>query len=253
MAMALFERFRSRGNHLHKEESNSADQIEQTSPTWQTSTHDSLVALSDQELLRRVASDDDEALRLVYRRYSGLVYSLALRMVVDRSLAEEIVQETFIRVWRAAITFDAERGRVETWIVAIARNLALTALRRDRPLSLDDRGDWAGPLADENDSPESVAWRRARGEMVRGALLSLPEPQRRVIYLAYYQGLTHTEIAERTGEPLGTVKSRLRLALRRLNVALRDTLGEAPDDAAATTNMFDSQRTRGAPKHAQST
>lgn len=191
-----------------------------------------LEACSDSDLLQRIADDDDAALRVLYRRYSGLVYSLAWRMLGDQTRAEEVLQETFIRVWRAAITFDATRGRAEAWVVTIARNLALTALRKSRDASVEDHLDEAAAIADGQDGPEQAAVSNDRRRIVQAAVAQLPENQRQVVLLAYFDGLTHNEIAERTGEPLGTVKSRLRLALRRLQGTLRATLGETWDDIA---------------------
>ncbi len=182
---------------------------------------------ADNELLRRVAADDDLALHQFYQRYAGLVYSLAYRILRDEARAEEVLQETFIRVWRAAITFDPARGRAEAWVVTIARNLSLTALRKKRVAQMDGEAAEQIPSSDESSDPEVVAWRGTQRKLVQEAVAQLPPNQRRVVVLAYFDGLTHVEIAERTGEPLGTVKSRLRLALRRLEAILRSTLGDA--------------------------
>lgn len=182
---------------------------------------------TDNELLRRVAADDELALRQFYQRYAGLVYSLSYRMLRDEARAEEVLQETFIRVWRAAITFDPARGRAEAWVVTIARNLSLTALSKRRLEQVDVAAAEQVPTSDEESDPEIAAWRGAQRRLVHEALAQLPPNQRKVVMLAYFDGLTHVEIAERTGEPLGTVKSRLRLALRRLEGLLRSTLGDA--------------------------
>lgn len=185
---------------------------------------------TDVQLLRRIADDDDQALRLFYRRYAGLVYSLAFRMLHDATRAEEILQETMVRVWRAAATFDPSRGRPETWVTTIARNLLLSSLRKQRPISLDEHEELAGALEDEHDDPDKIVWMNARRQLVRDAVAALPDNQRRIVLLAYFDGLSHTEIAERTGEPLGTVKSRLRLGLRRLERILRIALADTWDD-----------------------
>lgn len=192
-----------------------------------SSSHD---ATTDVDLLRRIADDDDQALRLFYRRYAGLVYSLAFRMSYDATRAEEILQETMVRVWRAAATFDPSRGRPETWVTTIARNLLVTAMRKQRPISLDEHEELANVLEDDHDGPEQIAWMNARRQLVREAVTKLPDNQRRVLLLAYFDGLSHSEIAERTGEPLGTVKSRLRLGLRRLESSLRSALADSVDD-----------------------
>lgn len=172
------------------------------------------------ELLRRIANDDDAALRVFYRRYSGLVYSLARRILRDDARAEEVLQETFIRVWRAAITYDPARGSPETWVVTIARNLAFSALRQRKEVFLAEAAAEELPAEDAQTDPEEAAWQSARRSLVRKAIVQLPAHQRRVVLLFYFDGLTHGEIAARTGQPLGTVKSRLRLALRHLNVSL---------------------------------
>ncbi len=182
---------------------------------------------TDNELLRRVAADDDLALHQFYQRYAGLVYSLAYRIVRDEARAEEVLQEAFIRVWRAAITFDPARGRAEAWVVTITRNLSLTTLRKKRMVQIDGEAAEQVPSSDENSDPEAAAWRGAQRRLVQEAVAQLPPNQRKVVLLAYFDGLTHVEIAARTGEPLGTVKSRLRLALRRLEAILRSTLGDA--------------------------
>lgn len=230
MGIAHFGRFRARAQASHATLAPSGTQppapgLDATPPLHPYDT------LTDEALLAKVAHDDDEALRHLYRRYSGLVYSLAFHMLSDRTQAEEILQETIIRVWRAAGSFDAKRGSPEAWIVTIARNLAVSALRRERPLSLEHAGEWALPLTEDADEPDAVTWRHTQRDLVRAAVAMLPLAQRSVVYLAYFAGMTHAEIAERTGEPLGTVKSRLRLALRRLQALLHTTLGPGAVDS----------------------
>ncbi len=177
--------------------------------------------LTDEELLTRLAQEDEEAMRAFYRRYAGLVFSLAQRVLGDQARAEEILQETMLRVWRMAGSYDITRGRVDAWVVTIARNLTISMLRRDRNAPIFARLDDLGDVQDIADDPEEAAWLRARRELVREALLQLPLAQRKVVLLAYFGDLSQSEIADRTGEPLGTVKSRLRLALRRLEPLLR--------------------------------
>lgn len=187
---------------------------------------------TDAALLRGVAADDEQCLRIFYRRHAGLVYSLAYRMLRDGTRAEDVLQETFIRVWRAAITFDPARGSAESWVVTIARNLCLSALRKARHAGLDAHLDEASLVPDDGETPEQAAWTSARRELVRAAVERLPEQQRRLVSLAYFDGLTHVEIAARTGQPLGTVKSRLRLALIHLRRSLRASLGDAWQELA---------------------
>lgn len=191
-----------------------------------------LLELDDATLLKLAGMNNDHALRQLYGRYSTLVYSLALRILRSQDQAEETLQDTFIRVWRAAATYDPARGAVGTWIASIARNSALSSLRRQRCLSHCEEGEQIEPQAGEQSDPEAVAWWHARRDMVRRALDSLPGHQKVVIMLTYYQGLTNAEIAERTSIPLGTVKSRLRLALTRLRALLEPVL-EGPSDVPA--------------------
>lgn len=191
-----------------------------------------VLELDDVALLQLAGINNDHALRQLYGRYSTLVYSLALRMLRSQAQAEETLQDTFIRVWRAAATYDPARGAVDTWIASIARNSALSNLRRLRWIARHEEVEQIGPEAGEQSDPEAVAWRHARRDMVRRAVDSLPRNQRAMIVLTYYHGLTHAEIAERTGIPLGTVKSRLRLALRRLSALLEPVL-EGTSDAPA--------------------
>lgn len=186
----------------------------------------------DAALLQLVGANNDYALRQLYSRYSKLVYALAFRLLRNQTQAEEALQETFIRVWRAAATYDPARGAVDTWITTIARNRALSMLRKQREMSLFEVVEQVAMEGDEQSDPEIVAWMHARRDMVRRALDELPWNQQAMITLAYYQGLTHSEIAERTGVPLGTVKSRLRLALRRLGALLAPALNRARDESA---------------------
>ncbi len=182
----------------------------------------------DVALLGRIAADDDAALRLFYQRYGGVVFALSLRMLRDQSGAEEVTQDTFVRVWRMAHTFDPARGRAEAWVITIARNLALSRLRQAHENVPEAPIETMDLLADEGMNPEDLAWVSARRQMVRAALGQLPAAQRQVVVLAYFDGLTHAEIAARTGDPLGTVKSRLRLALKHLEAILHPELREEP-------------------------
>lgn len=181
-------------------------------------------------LVRAVAQGDEQAMTALYDHYSRGVYALALRIVRQPNVAEEMVQETFVRVWRAATSFDGGAS-FEGWLYRIARNLCLDQLRRQRarpeteePMEPDSEQD--GPLdalADAADVAEE-AWERLRRDQVRQALNGLPSEQRAALELAYFEGLTHREIAERLGEPLGTVKTRLRLGLHKLALVFQDGL-----------------------------
>jgi len=171
--------------------------------------------VADPELLRRMRLGDEAALEALYVRYGGLVYTLALRIVGDPELAREVVQDTFLRSWDGRETYDAQRGRVPWWLMGIARNRAIDLLRsrshqariRERATPLSEI-----PVALTGDPADAVAARRAVVDALRG----LSDVQRVAIELAYYGGLTQTEIADKLGEPLGTIKSRTREAIERL-------------------------------------
>ena len=169
--------------------------------------------------MSQVALGDSGALSLIYDRYSASVYSLALRMLSDRQLAEELVQETFLRVWRQAATYRTMRGALASWILGIARNLAIDELRRRgvRPQALDgDSSERLALLESADDDPIDQVFARIRHDVVTDALNRLPREQREVVELAYFGGLSQSEIATRLGDPLGTVKTRMRLGLQKL-------------------------------------
>ena len=171
--------------------------------------------VGDPDLLRGMRLGEESALEALYARYGGLVYTLALRIVGDGDLAREVVQDTFLRAWDGRESYDPQRGRVPWWLMGIARNRAIDLLRsRSHQARIRER---AVPLAEvpaalPADPVEAVADRRAVVEALRG----LSAGQRMAIELAYYGGLTQTEIAHELGEPLGTIKGRIREALEHL-------------------------------------
>jgi RNA polymerase sigma-70 factor (ECF subfamily) len=162
-------------------------------------------------LIRRLVAGDQHALGALYDKYAGLVNALALRVLRDASDAEDIVQEVFVQAWRQAARFDPARGTPEAWLCTMARSRALDRLRR-RAARREEPGEDAPPAVAAPRNEEALA--------VRKALDLLSEVQRRALELAYYEGLTQTEIAARLGEPLGTVKTRIRSAMLRLREAL---------------------------------
>jgi RNA polymerase sigma-70 factor (ECF subfamily) len=163
------------------------------------------------QLIRRLAAGDHHALGEFYDRYAGLVNALALRVLRDNSDAEDVVQEVFVQVWRQASRFDPARGSVEAWLCTMARTRSLDRLRR-RTSRREEPEDIAPPETQQPRTEEGLA--------VRKALQGLSADQRRALELAYYEGLTQSEIAERLGEPLGTVKTRIRTAMLRLREVL---------------------------------
>ena len=179
------------------------------------------------ELLDRVAAGDQPALALLYDGTQRLVFALVQRIVGANDVAEEVVLDVYMQVWRSAATFDRERGRVTTWLLTLARSRALDR-RRVQTTRQARETSWTEALvADVPDRAllDDVVGAGERAKLVRNAIHALPDVQRRAIELAYFPGLSHTEIAERLGEPLGTVKTRIRLAM----IKLKDLL-EALED-----------------------
>jgi RNA polymerase sigma factor (sigma-70 family) len=173
--------------------------------------------LSDEGLLAGLGTGNPDAAAAFVRRFQGRVYGLALTMLRDRDLADEVAQETFVRAWRHAATYDARRGRMASWLLTIARNLAIDRARL-RPVRPVDPEVIVSELdLAEDESVPDVAER----ERLREALAALPDDQRRALVLATYAGKTAREIAELDRVPLGTVKTRIRAAM----LKLRNTLG----------------------------
>jgi len=178
-----------------------------------------LAHLSDEAVLALIARADDQALAELYRRFGRLAYGLAFRILRDDALAQDAVQDAFLGVWRAAGRFTAERSKPSTWLLTLVHRRAVDLVRREerrRTEPLQPESEFAG--AEAADEAE-LATRR---QTIREALRQLPSEQREAIELAYYGGYTQSELAERLGQPLGTIKSRMFTGLARL----RDTLGE---------------------------
>jgi RNA polymerase sigma-70 factor (ECF subfamily) len=173
------------------------------------------VNLDDKDLIARVAHQDQSAFVALYDRYSSRIYTLILHMVNDQMLAEEILQETFLRVWRRADQYDPGRGSLLIWLLAVARRTALERLRFEsrRPALSDaeEQSTYLESLPEPETTSEEARWRS-----LYLAVQSLPEEQKKLIELAHYQGLSQSEIAEMLGLPLGTVKTRLRAGMLRL-------------------------------------
>ena len=172
--------------------------------------------ISDKELVSRVRAGDQNAMGALYDRYSALVYAVGLRVLADSSAAEDVLQEVFMQLWRNPARFDASRGSLGAWLAVIARNRAIDALRKRRYESdIEDVVVSVEPdLASEADRSRAV-------KNVRDVLNGMHPAQRQALELAFFDGLTHTEIAAKTGEPLGTIKTRIRVGLLALRKALK--------------------------------
>src|SRR5213592_4023256 len=180
----------------------------------------SFAHLSDEAVVALVARSDQEALAELYDRFGRVAYGLALRMLRDEKLAEDAVQEGFLTAWRNADRFMPERAKASTWLLTLVHRRAVDLVRREerrRTEPLAERSERAA-----TDSAEDDAWLRFERERVQAALQQLPDQQREALELAYYGGFTQSELAERLGEPVGTIKSRMFSGLGRL----RDLLAE---------------------------
>src|ERR1044071_6010377 len=168
----------------------------------------------DAALIARIRAGDQSAMADLYDRYAGVVYGVALRVLTSTAAAEDVVQEVFLQLWRNPQAFNSDRGRLAPWLAVIARNRAIDLLRK-RPLedNIDEMPITTG-INLEDKAAQNLA-----AERVRGVLVQLPQDQRKALEMAFFEGMTHTEIAGKTGEPLGTVKTRIRtglLALRKV-------------------------------------
>ena len=182
-----------------------------------------LRVLADEELMHLVYGGQAAAFEVIYDRHADAAFSLAYRMCGQRALAEDVVQETFLSLWRSGARYDRGRGSVRTWVLGVVHNRAIDALRRrttrDRGL-VTDEGVTERLVAPERTDVEFA--RRDEAREIRDALEELPNEQSRVIELAYFGGLTHVEIASMLDTPVGTVKGRMRLGLAKMRMALGD-------------------------------
>ena len=192
--------------------------LEKTSPE--------LATLGDEALIRLIALRRSDALSALYDRYSRLVFSLALHVVGDRETAEEITQDVFYRVWENAATYRSDQAKLTTWMTSITRYRAIDILRKRQVRPERDSLDWEDAGLEVNsglqDSPEELTELALQQHRVRAAISALPPDQQEVLALAYFRGLSHSQIAERLKQPLGTVKTRIRLAMQRLRDLLKD-------------------------------
>jgi RNA polymerase sigma-70 factor (ECF subfamily) len=183
-----------------------------------------LAHLSDEAVVALVARSDETALAELYDRFGRVAYGLALRMLRDPSLAEDAVQEGFLTVWRNAARFVPERAKASTWILTLVHRRTVDLVRKEERRRADRLELAPEPVTGPADES---AWLRLERERVQNALKQLPDPQREALELAYYGGFTQSELAERLGQPVGTIKSRMFTGL----VRLREILGEAEEIA----------------------
>ena len=163
---------------------------------------------SDAALVSAIRGGDQSAMATLYDRYSSILYSVALRVLADTGAAEDVLQEVFMQLWRNPTAFDSSRGSLGAWLAVITRNRSIDALRKRRSeTDIDD------VIVSVQPDLASEAERARALEKVRGVLGSMPVSQRTALELAFFEGLTHTEIAGKTGEPLGTIKTRIRSGL----------------------------------------
>ena len=192
-----------------------------------------LAHLSDEALVLLAARSQETALAELYDRYGRPAYGLALRVLRDEALAEDAVQEAFLSVWRTASRFVPGRGTASTWILTLVHRRAVDLVRREQRRRTDPLESAAEPGAS---SVDDEAWLRLQRERVQHALRQLPDQQREALELAYYGGFTQSELAERLGEPLGTIKSRMFAGLARLRELLDNSIdGETWTSGNSTT------------------
>lgn len=192
-------------------------------PLWAGVDQVNYLEMSDLELLAFIGRSDRDALAALYDRYGRRVFSLAARILSDPVASEEITQDVFLSIWRRGGSYSPDKGKFTTWLFSIAHNRTIDELRRrkrDRNRDNDDVEEHLDIISADI-SPDDSAVAQSEYSRVRGALALLPPEQRTVVELAYFRGLTQAEIAVMTGQPLGTVKTRMRLALKKL----RDALG----------------------------
>lgn len=182
--------------------------------------------VDDAELLRSMQAGDQQSVAALYDRYSGAAYGLAFRITNDGTLAEDVVQDAFVSVWKQAGRFDSDRGQVKSWLLTIVHHKAIDAVRRRTKRNERTLPDGPDDFIATYGRPHEETAAALDAEAVRAAVGKVPEDQRKTIEMAYFEGLTHIEIAERMQVPPGTVKSRLRIGLAKMREVLRGTILE---------------------------
>ena len=184
-------------------------------------------SFNDETLIRLITRADENALGELYDRYSRLVYSVALNTLSDPLLAEEVTQDVFERVWGKANTYHADLGRITTWLTSIARHRSIDLYRQHRTSKENIQVDWQEFEAIDLPDGQNIEWEaelKQRQQRIRWAMAQLPKEQRQALGMAFFQGFSHPEIAASLGEPLGTVKTRIRLAMQKLRNLLIDEI-----------------------------
>jgi RNA polymerase sigma-70 factor, ECF subfamily len=180
-----------------------------------------LRSLADEDVMQLVRRGDARAFEVIYERHSGAAFSLAYRMMGTRSGAEDVTQDAFLSMWRSGARYDRARGSVRTWVLGIVHHRAIDALRRATVHDRRRAGDEGiEERFEARERTDAEAARREEAGAVRGALSSLPADQSQVIELAYFGGFTHTEIADMLDAPVGTIKGRMRLGLKKMRAQL---------------------------------
>jgi len=183
--------------------------------------------LTDLELMKRIARKDSNALQLIYERYERPMYTFAYRIVKDSMLAEEILQELFLRIWNAAEKYDEDQGKLSSWMFTLTRNIAIDGLRRRQIRTAQQvvETEQLNRTQDESADTENAVEAKVIGEQVREAMRNLSQDQHQVVELIYFGGYTQQEVSVNCDIPLGTVKSRVRLAMKALKLQL-EGIGE---------------------------
>jgi RNA polymerase sigma-70 factor (ECF subfamily) len=184
--------------------------------------------LADEDLISLVETGDAEAFATLYERHSRAAYSLAYRMMGERQASEDLAQDAFIKVWRGAGSYRSERGSVRTWILSIVHNRGIDQLRSHASRRRTQDKIEASAARSQPSDAFAETWRNAQREQVREALSTLPGEQLKILELAYFSGYTHVEIADLLGLPLGTVKGRMRLGLKKIRTYFESRAAVVP-------------------------
>jgi RNA polymerase sigma factor (sigma-70 family) len=221
------------GYHPARGTSLRSDQPATESRVSEPTTEQEVRRAEEAALFARIKDRDERAVEALYARYSGPLYSLAYQVTGSDRYAQDVVQETFVAVWKDAARFDPSRGAVGPWLFSLARHKAIDIVRKEANIRRRTADvDLSFEVAPDDVDQET--WLRIRRDRVREAITSLPDAQREALELAFFAGLTHVEVAERLGVPLGTTKTRIRTALLKLRDMLGDSISEREDDRWTT-------------------